>query len=170
VNEAGFCDDFSGLFTTISGLQWSMSQTNAVMKLPNAVFALLLLFWGCAGPQTNPEPTIPTAKNLTGTWRFYEEGYSPGAGYIVNPIPATPPQTLTFLADGRLQKQGDRLTGSFAAPYYRVDSTATGRRVYFLNSPQATATNSMLIQIRGDTLRLSPQCFEGCHFGFVRLR
>jgi hypothetical protein len=129
---------------------------------------LLLLALGCSG--TEPSPNT---YGLTGNWRFYEEGSSPGFGYIITPIPAVPLQKLTFLSNGRVQKQGDKLTGFFNSPYYRVDSSATaGRRLYFMTDPKADLTklNGLFFQIKGDTLRISPQCFEGCHYGFVRIR
>lgn len=113
----------------------------------------------------------PGGSSIEGTWRLYERGYSPGYGYYVDTIPATPLQSLTFTKKGEVHRQGD-LNGpfDFTLPYYRVTASQTDLKIQFLNSKKEESTNSLGLRILGDTMRITPTCFEGCHYGFVRLR
>jgi len=111
----------------------------------------------------------PGGSSIEGTWRLYERGYSPGSGYNVEAVPAKPLQSLTFSDKGELIKQGDRLDSFFGSPYYRVDSTQTGLRLQLLKSQKDTSGLSAELRIDGNRMRISPPCFEGCHYGFVRI-
>lgn len=113
----------------------------------------------------------PGGSTIVGTWRLYEQGYSPGSGYYVNSIPVLPLQSLTFGRNGEVSKQGDQLSGIFAFPYYRVTTSQNELRLKFLNrNKDETATSDMSLRIVGDTMQLRPSCREGCHYSFVRTR
>jgi hypothetical protein len=120
----------------------------------------------CQRAQT---PVVP-GDGLVGSWQYVERGYSPGAGYIVEPISRNPVQRVDFLADStiRLVNVGDQLFAT--ARTYRVDSTQYGKRLSLFDGENMLVGLPMTMGIRNDTLRLSPPCIEGCHHTFVRLR
>ncbi len=126
---------------------------------------LLILLLSCSSTEL-----IPDQYGIQGTWRLYEEGGSPGFGYYVTPIPATPLQHLTFTDKGELRREGERLNnGLFQSPYYRVDSTKAAFVIVFLATRKDTTGYRAGLTIKGDTLRIAPTCYEGCHFGLVRI-
>ena len=126
---------------------------------------LLLLLLSCS-----PNDLLPDRYGIQGAWRLYEEGGSPGFGYFVTPVPANPLQRLTFTNTGELRREGERLNNSFfQSPYYRVDSTRAAFRLVFLASKKDTTGYAVGLAIRGDTMRITPTCYEGCHFGFVKI-
>ncbi|GAB3953865.1 hypothetical protein GCM10028805_38450 [Spirosoma harenae] len=107
-------------------------------------------------------------QGLAGTWLLYETGYSPGAGYIVDKVPTSPQQTLTFTADGKIQAQGDKLKSYQSYTQFSLDSTANG--VHIRYAPTNNATYFERVTVRNDTLTLSPPCIEGCHSAFIRIK
>ena len=113
----------------------------------------------------------PAGSSIEGAWRLYERGYSPGSGYYVDTISSIPLQSLTFTKKGEVYRQGD-LKGPFAFtfPYYRVTTSQNDLKIQFLNSKKEESTNSLGLRILGDTMRITPGCIEGCHYGFVRIR
>ena len=106
-------------------------------------------------------------EGLAGTWLFYEQGYSPGSGYIINKIPAKPQQTLTFTADRKVHAQGDGLNYYQSFSRFTLDTLNTAVRIHY--SPSET-NYSEGIYLKNDTLRLYQSCVEGCHSGFVRIK
>lgn len=113
----------------------------------------------------------PAGSGIDGAWRLYERGYSPGSGYYLDTIPATPLQSLTFTKKGEVHAQGE-LKGPFpfTAPYYRVTTVQNDLKIQFLASKKEESTNYLKLQISGDTMRITPSCFEGCHYSFVRIQ
>ncbi|WP_288423477.1 hypothetical protein [uncultured Spirosoma sp.] len=132
----------------------------------NSLLVLTLIGMSCQTAQT----PVVTGDGLIGSWQYVERGYSPGAGYIVEPIHKTPVQQVDFLPDGtlRLVNTEDQLFAT--ARTYRIDSTQRGKLLSLFNGEKAIVGLPMTMRIRNDTLRLSPPCIEGCHFAFVRLR
>ncbi|PRY27760.1 hypothetical protein CLV58_13230 [Spirosoma oryzae] len=132
----------------------------------NSLLLLTLIGVSCQTAQT----PVATGDRLIGSWHYVERGYSPGAGYIIEPIPKTPVQQVDFLPDGtlRLVNTEDQLFAT--ARTYRIDSTQRGKQLSLFNGEKAIVGLPMTMRIRNDTLRLSPRCIEGCHFAFVRLR
>ena len=122
--------------------------------------SLLIVFFLAS---CSSEGVGPDGSGLEGSWRLYEWGYSPGAGYTVEAVAAKPLQSLTFTGQGELSKQGDRLSGVFDVPYYRVDSSQTGLRLRLLKNPQDTSGISTDLRLEGNRMRISPPCVEGCH-------
>ena len=130
----------------------------------------LLIFvssWSCR----DSDYIHPVAgRPLVGTWLYVERGYSPGAGYIIEKISSNPTQIIRFTAQNTVSTANLSDTAFTAARTYRVDSTGSGARLVLFDEKQQQLPFSMTIRIENDTLRLSPSCFEGCHFLFVRLR
>jgi hypothetical protein len=125
---------------------------------------LVFLLIGCSIDPKN-------GYGIVGEWRLYERGGSPGAGYYTVAIPANPLQSLTFRSDGQIYKQGDEANTLFKdASRYRVDSTQNGLALWTKSKKKDSDEFFYHIQFQGDTLILSPSCFEGCHFGLVRIR
>jgi hypothetical protein len=136
------------------------------MKAIYRSMSLLIVFFmaSCSSDKLGP-----AGSGIEGTWRLYEWGYSPGNGYNVKAVKAKPLQSLTFSDKGELIKQGDRLSGFFDLPYYRVDSTQTGLQLQLLKSQKDTSGFSAALRIDGNLMRISPPCIEGCHYSFVRI-
>ena len=113
----------------------------------------------------------PTSQKLVGTWQLYEYGWSPGSGYFVDEVPPAPAQTLTFSNDGRAETQGDKTYFFKDLKRYRAvrDSTQGVDHVEFLSSNSDTWLTVHVTLLTPDSLTLRPMCFEGCHYGFVRV-
>jgi len=131
-----------------------------------SLLVLLVIEFACQTAQT----PVMTGDGLVGSWHYVERGYSPGAGYIVEPIPRNPVQRVDFLPDStiRLVNTKDQLFAT--ARTYRVDSTQRGKRLSLFDAENVIVGLPMTMSIRNDTLRLAPPCIEGCHMAFVRLR
>lgn len=127
---------------------------------------LLLLELSC---QTQQNLVTPGA-GLIGSWQYVERGYSPGFGYIIEPIPKTPVQRVDFLPNSTIRTANisDQLFATVRT--YRFDSTQYGRGVSLFDGQGKLVGSPMAVSIRNDTLRLSPPCIEGCHFAFIRIR
>jgi hypothetical protein len=135
-----------------------------VIPLLSCLLGFLLL------DSCNRESLLPTNPDLIGTWQLYQEGGSPGFGYFVTPVPGRPRQALTFTKGGTVQLQGDRLTIFSAYPFYRHDAQGGSARLRFLKTKTDPIGLAVGWQLKGDSLRIVPMCYEGCHFGFVRTR
>ena len=108
---------------------------------------------------------------LTGSWVLYETGYSPGAGYIIEEVPASSAQIIQF--DG-----GEvvcSVKGMEAIKFYRILTDTVQHMPYLAlytddptkNNPHSTYS----FETAGGTLKLHFRwCFEGCHMGFKRVQ
>lgn len=120
----------------------------------------------------NPEASIPL---LTGRWQVYERGYSPGAGYITEAVPARPEQTITFSANNRFTSN---ISGIKTYEYYRILTDESNQQqilALFKEDPGSAAINqdeiehSYTIELNDNKLKLYFRwCFEGCHIGLVK--
>lgn len=131
-------------------------------------YYLLVLAWlvlSCAEKGVSPDKY-----GLQGSWRLYEEGGSPGFGYFVTPVPADPVQSLTFTNKGQVLTKGERFNSFGQVAYYRIDSTSVGPRLTLSAEPDGKPFLGGSFRIRADTLRINPVCYEGCHYGLVRLK
>lgn len=113
---------------------------------------------------------VPDEYGLQGSWRLYEEGGSPGFGYVVTPVPASPLQRLTFTSQGQLLTEGKRFSSFGRVAYYRIDSASAGPWLTLSAEPAGKSFLGGHFQIRADTLRIVPACYEGCHYSLVRMR
>ncbi|MBD2757835.1 hypothetical protein [Spirosoma validum] len=112
---------------------------------------------------------------IAGTWRLYESGDAPGGGtYVVKSIRPVPAQTITLSRNGRFKAEGsDPFFISLYVPIqrYRAEKTPTTEN-YFRFGYWDSKTRRLVYQgltLKNDTLRLTPLCYEGCHFSFLRI-
>ncbi len=132
------------------------------------VYCLLLLLWFALS--CSEKGLVPDPYGLQGSWRLYEEGGSPGFGYFVTPVPADPLQRLTFTSKGQVLTEGKRFSSFGRVAYYRIDSTSVGPRLTLSAEPAGKTFLGGRFQIRADTLRIIPVCYEGCHYSLVRMQ
>ncbi len=137
------------------------------MRSKSGYYLLVLLGFvlNCSDKSVSPEQY-----GLQGSWRLYEEGGSPGFGYFVTPVPAEPVQSLTFTNRGQILSKGERFNSFDQVVHYRIDSTSVGPRLTLSPEPDGKPFLIGSFKIRGDTLRINPLCYEGCHYGLVRIR
>ena len=111
---------------------------------------------------------------LTGTWLLFERGYSPGAGYVIEPVSASPAQTLTFKSNGQMSTTLDGL--SDYKFYFIKDHPDPEQRIIALfkrypgESPDpSTFTTSYHFFFEGNDLKLYYRyCIEGCHLALTK--
>ncbi|HYG18224.1 MAG TPA: hypothetical protein VD816_04815 [Ohtaekwangia sp.] len=113
-------------------------------------------------------------ESLEGSWLLYERGYSPGAGYIIEPVPADPAKILTFGSNGELSANLESIK---QFKYYRIldDPYAQEQKILALytddpgDEPQdiSQLQHSYSITRTDNNLKLSFRyCIEGCHMSF----
>ncbi|HMG92912.1 MAG TPA: hypothetical protein VK589_22800 [Chryseolinea sp.] len=138
-----------------------------VVHMPIVLIALLALSCNekdcCAGLEKEG------SKELAGDWLLYERGYSPGAGYVIEPVSVNPPQIIEFKTNGELSCSVSGLTDY---KFYSVKGDVVG---LFKNdpgpSPDSLAfTHSYNFSFEGGNLKLGFRyCYEGCHLGFKKV-
>lgn len=132
------------------------------LQLQRILFFGVCLLFACEDKDYSPEGNSGLT---TGTWLLVERGYSPGFGYITEPVGAIPPQTLTFQSDGQMTST---MNGQQKFKYYFVDQDQQ-LLAFFENDPgiapdPSTFTTSFNYSFDGNTLMLYFQyCIEGCH-------
>ena len=119
----------------------------------------------------NAEASTP----LTGKWQVYERGYSPGAGYITEAVPAQPEQTITFSTNNRFSSN---ISGIKTYEYYRILTDESSQQeilALYKADPgiapidQDEIEHSYTIEFTDNKLKLYFRwCFEGCHIGLVK--
>src|SRR5688572_17462187 len=70
------------------------------MKIITLLFLLTFLF-SCEEKECCQFMTEENAQ-ISGSWLLYEHGYSPGAGYITEPVAPLPAQVLALKPDGKV--------------------------------------------------------------------
>ena len=115
--------------------------------------------------------------DLPGEYLVYEYGYSPGDRYIVEQVPAEPPQLLIFDISGAFESNYGGLTDF---NHYRVYEHPTEGKILALykdNPPPddqvdlALLQDSYIMSTDEGNLRLYYRyCIEGCHIGVKRLK
>jgi hypothetical protein len=109
------------------------------------------------------------SNELAGNWLLFERGYSPGAGYIIEPVSAVPPQIIEFKSNGQVVCSVSGLT---EYKFYSVKGDVVG---LFKSdpgpSPDSLAfTHSYNFSFEDSNLKLGYRyCFEGCHLGFKKV-
>ena len=109
------------------------------------------------------------ANAISGAWLLIERGYSPGAGYVIEPVSSVPPQIIKFKSDGSLSCTVDGLTDY---KFYSVKGDVVG--LFKTNpgpEPDSLAfTHSYNITFEDGNLKLGFRyCYEGCHMGFKKV-
>ena len=122
----------------------------------------------CCLPITNGE--------LIGKYRVYEYGYSPGDRYIIESIPADPPQLLNFGDNNIFSSNYQNLT-SFR--YYLILEDNSGEKILALFDAEPdnknaidvnTLSHSYLIKYEDFNVKLHYRyCIEGCHIGLNKI-
>lgn len=109
------------------------------------------------------------ANSVEGTWLLYERGYSPGAGYIVEPVSAIPPQQIDFKSNGELACS---VVGLADYKFYSIKGDVVGLfKTDPGSNPDSTAfIHSYNFSFEEGHLRLGFRyCYEGCHMGFKKV-
>jgi hypothetical protein len=136
----------------------------------NLVFLFLILaVSGCNRGSDNDQYGYQPA--LQGIWLLTERGYSPGSGYIVEPVPPLPAQTITI--SGR-NTFSSNMQGFEDFKFYEIvaDNSETPSLNLYIDDPEAEVRkveihNAFRIVLNGSDLKLMQiGCFEGCHLGF----
>ena len=134
----------------------------------------VLLILSCDG---NQDCCLPINDGeLLGKFRVYEYGYSPGDRYIVESVPADPPQLLNFEDDCTFSSNYQNLT-SFK--YYMILEGNNDEKILALfekkpdnkeNIDVNNLSHSYLIEYEGLNVKLYYRfCFEGCHIGLNKI-
>ena len=125
-----------------------------------------------------PEEVVEEEANhsIPGTWLFVEYGYSPGDVYNIVPVPADPPQTITFNGDLTMSATS---MGLEKYKFYRLlEDTVVNRQViaFFEKDPGDEALELSGLSPSYNTfwnrnhLNLNYRwCIEGCHMKFRRI-
>jgi len=109
------------------------------------------------------------SNELAGDWILYERGYSPGAGYIIEPVSAVPPQIIGFKGNGELSCS---VSGLQDYKFYSVKGDVVG---LFKSDPGPSPDSLAFIHsynfsFEEGNLKLGFRyCFEGCHLGFKKV-
>src|SRR5688572_191660 len=119
---------------------------------------------------------IPETSKLEGTWLLYEQGHSPGVGYITEPVPASPAQTITFSHD----RVSSSVLGWEQFKYYEIlNDTVVNTPFIALYvedpgvqpSPPSSDLSTYSFDLESNTLTLYFRwCYEGCHLAFRKIR
>ena len=141
------------------------------MKMRSIFCAVTVVLFACEH-HNGIKPESPR-DSIFGSWLLVEYGYSPGSGYITNPVPAVPPQWLTMERDGSFDSNIESLK---IYRYYRlVDDNVYGGKVLalFESDPGeilpdvADLQPTFTVTEEGTRLSLSYRwCIEGCHMTF----
>jgi hypothetical protein len=136
---------------------------------------LLTLLLSCNNNQDCCLP-IGDLDNLLGRWQVYERGFSPGAGYIIEEVPAEPVQTMTFEADNRF---ASNYSGLEEYSYFNILDDSSGENILALYKNKSDFNNnqdtdnlehSYIINYDEGNLKLYFRyCIEGCHIGITKL-
>jgi hypothetical protein len=113
---------------------------------------------------------------LGGNWLLFERGYSPGAGYVVDPVDPDPSQTLHFMPNRKVRSTIAELE-KFS--YYRIfeDPYQSGKIIAFYRddpgdkaTPESGVATYNVSSEDEATIRLDFRfCIEGCHIALRKI-
>ena len=140
-------------------------------KLPINIPIILIAAFAlsCAEKECCQNQEEKSANTISGAWLLYEHGYSPGAGYIIEPVSSVPPQRIEFKDNGELSSTVEGLADY---KFYSVKGDVVG--LFKTNpgpAPDSTAfTNSYNFKFEDGNLKLHFRyCIEGCHMAFKKI-
>lgn len=124
------------------------------------VLLIMCVFTCCDDNDTATDGELAT------TWLLYEQGYSPGAGYITDAVPSDPAQTITFHSDSTFTSS---ISGYKGYQGYRIRKDVLSLFKIDKSLP-ALNTLNYSYKMEGNDLRLYFRfCTEGCHMAFRRV-
>ena len=147
------------------------------MKIPiQPIFVLLsIILFGCV-ENDDLCCNIPETSEVDGTWLLYEQGHSPGFGYITEPVPASPAQTITF-SHARVSSS---VLGWEQFKYYEILNDTLVNTPYialYSNEPPvqpetpSSDVPTYSFDLETNTLKLYFRwCYEGCHLAFRKVK
>ena len=150
---------------------WCHSNKAVFMRILKNIFVGLLpfLLFSCQ-TEEGLNGLSETYESLLDTWIMVERGYSPGSGYITDPVPAEPAQLISFLPDRRMHSN---ISGLEEFNYYLLEEDSSSGDVlsfYHLNpveNPSHAQVSSYSVVFEEGLLKLHFRwCIEGCHMGF----
>lgn len=108
---------------------------------------------------------------LLGKYQVYEYGYSPGAGYVTEPVPDDPLRYMSFRQDYSFESNYD---GFEKFKYFQIlEDTTTRQAVLSLyETPSFDNPSNSNYTILSDSGIVKLQyrfCIEGCHIGLRKL-
>jgi hypothetical protein len=119
------------------------------------------------------------ATSLTGNWQVFERGYSPGDRYIIEEVPASPAQNMSFGVDNTFSSN---ITGLEDYSFFKLleDSNIEGGIVLALFAEIADMKSAdpvnlehsySLEQYSDGNIKLGFRyCFEGCHLALKKVQ
>ena len=136
-------------------------------KLAYAVIWVISIgLFSCAEMESNDSQII------TGAWLLYEQGYSPGGGYVVKSVSDSPPQVIVLNQDGTLTSTMDGwkdykyyqvLKDTMVLALFKLDPGSQPKKIEELD-------HSYNITFKDGGLRLEYRfCMEGCHLAFKKV-
>jgi hypothetical protein len=138
-----------------------------VVNIP--VILVVILAVSCGEKDCCGDSEKENSNELVGEWLLFERGYSPGAGYIIEPVDPVPPQIIEFESNGELSCSVSGLTDY---KFYFVKGDVVG---LFESDPgpspdSLSFTHSYNFSFEDGNLKLGFRyCFEGCHLKFKRV-
>jgi len=141
--------------------------------IPALVFVLCCV---CSCAEDQPENKIHGnscsengSQELKGSWLLTESGHSPGSGYITTAVSSTPPQEISFHADGTLETTIEILK-DFKFYSLQIDAIYGEEFVTFYKEHAgedlAPSYNFCIDGNQKFLILYYRWCIEGCHMGF----
>lgn len=146
---------------------------NRMQNLKIFLFSIVsLIIISCEQDNISPEGSDAVTMTLPGTWQLYERGYSPGAGYITDPVSTIPSQEISLQENGRFSSNIEGLENFL---FYAVLNDGFDNEILalFTKIPGAddlkieNLEHSYMVNFEKNILKLHYRwCIEGCHLGF----
>ena len=144
-----------------------MSRNFIYILIVNVAFLL-------AGCQEDDCCFIDPDTPIVGTWLLTERGYSPGSGYITDPVEPEPAQVMSIDTDGGFSSN---IRGLEEFGYFRILEDSQSEVLALFRVPTSgdldldRLEHSYNIQFQDDgSVKLYFRfCFEGCHLGFKKM-
>jgi hypothetical protein len=152
----------------MEALLCQMERTKRVMRNIIAIVLLGLIVIGC--DSKDESFSTEQIQGLNGTWLLTEQGWSPGSGYIVDPVAPSPVQTVSFTGHKTFSSNIQGLSEFKFFAVMEGDNDITNLLLY-VDDPESEngkpASKKFYIELNDGLLKVMPiGCIEGCHFGF----
>ena len=151
----------------VSNVYKQRIMKNLLINIPIILIAVLAM--SCDEKECCADQKKEGANSIEGKWLLFEQGYSPGFGYIVEPVGAFPPQQIEFKDNGGLSCT---VNGLADYKFYAINGDVVG---LFKSDPGPAPDSTAFIHsynfsFEEGRLRLGYRyCFEGCHLGFKKV-